>query len=597
MIKRNRSTLYGVMAVALLFGGAMSAYAHDPLTSWGGCPSSATSTSSRFAPLPTFAQGTVGSDVTAWPAVGSYDFCGYMDTLYCQLKPVAGVVDDPNDPSNQPVTTYADLLRCLDADINGQVYNEPAASVPVSISVNSSGQCTVYWNNILIHNNVTIPGWSAQAAWRMGFGARTGGSDDYHIVDDFNLVSPVQNYYESFLGGAGSGTLYGSAAVSSNQLILTVDDPSLTGSWTFTPSGALSEFTVTYLQYIGDGSGADGLCFFYGAGADGPFGESGPGTPVPQEGLRVTFHTWDPDNTIRLVYNGTILADSNSAGELRQLDEWLPVSGNGMIDGQYEFALLQYVLNTPEHPLHADAHAALQNNFIYFKNLVQQALLDQGYLGLAPIIAPYLVGSLSMTLAGYATLGDPSTYDALNTVLGLLSELGIEPPVGGIAGVAESVPTIGCVYDFEGDGFSNIDEYFYVEEYRGLTVTNYLDYAMNAPTGSVAGAKYYQVGTKITLSPRLTYGGLIEGVSWSKDSTPIGTDNPLVINNCVYADAGVYEATITHRMGPAKGTGQTIGTGTVTVGDDPIPVAGLAGLAALSGAIALLAARRMRHRK
>lgn len=590
MMKKNRNTLYCVVAVALLLVAAMSASARDPLTGLEQCPTQATSTASRFAPLPIFTQGTVGSPVTSWPAVGTYDFCGYMDTLYCQLKPVGTVVAE--------ALVYADLLRCLDADINGQVYNEPAASVPVSISVNSSGQCTVYWNDILVHNNVAIPGWSAQAAWRMGFGARTGGSDDFHIVDDFVLASPAMDYSESFASGAGSGTLYGSAAISSSQLVLTVNDPSLTGSWTFLPSGALSEFTVTYLQYIGDGSGADGMCFFYGAGADGAFGESGPGTPVPQEGLRLSFLTWDgggSDNVIRLAYNGSVLADNN-VGELRQLGEWLPVSGNGMVDGQYEFALLAYVLNTPEHPLHADAHTAIQNNFIYFKDLVQQALYDEGYLGIAPLLAPYLIGSLSMTLAGYATLGDPGTYDALNAVLALLGEIGIEPPVGGIAAVAESVPTIGCVYDFEGDGFSNIDEYFYVEEYRGLTVAEYLSYAMNAATGSVVGAKYYQVGTKITLSPRLTYGGVIEGVSWTKDSTPIGTDNPLVINNCVYADAGVYEATITHRMGPAKGTGQTIGTGTVTVGDDPIPVAGLAGLAALSGAIALLAARRMRRR-
>jgi hypothetical protein len=412
----------------------------------------------------------------------------------------------------------------------------------------------------------------------------------------FDLASPAMNYSESFASGAGSGTLYGNAAISSSQLVLTINDPSLTGSWTFLPSGALSEFTVTYLQYIGDGSGADGMCFFYGAGADGAFGESGPGTPIPQEGLRVTFHTYSPDNTIRLVYNGTILADSNSAGELRQTGDWLPVSGNDMIDGQYEFALLQNVLNTASHPLHADAHTAIRNNFIYFKNLVQQALSDEGYLGIAPLLAPYLIGSLSMTLAGYATLGDPGTYDALNAVLELLGEIGIEPPVGGIAAVAESVPTVGCIYDFESDGFSNIDEYFYVRDYRGLTVADYLNYAMNAATGSVAGAKYYEVGTKITLLPLLSYGGVIQGVSWSKGGTPLGTANPLVITNCVYADAGVYEATITHWMGAAKGTGQTIGTGTVTVGDIPVPVAGLVGLAALSGAIALVAARRMRRR-
>lgn len=588
MIRKSIDMLQVLACIALVWGAVtFSSDAREPLTDLSLCPS-ATSTAARFAPLPTFVQGTVGSPVTAWPAVGTYNWCNYQDTLYCQLNPVAGVVPE--------VLLYANLLRCLDADINGQVYTEPAAQVPVSISVNSSGQCTVYWNDILIHNNVSIPGWSPQASWRMGFGARTGGANDYHIVDDMNLSSTVQNYYESFLGSAGAGTLYGSAAISSNQLVLTTNTNSLTGSWTFLPSGALSEFTVTYMQYIGKGSGADGMCFFYGAGADSAFGESGPGTPIPQEGLRVTFHTYSPDNTIRLAYNGNVLADSTSAGELRQTGDWLPVSGNGMLDGRYEFALLERVLNDATHPLHTTAHAAIQQNFIFIKDLVQAALAAEGYLGIAPLLAPYLIGSLSMTLAGYAALGDPQTYAALDAVLELLGEIGIAPPPGGIASVTAPVATISCISDYEGDGFSNIDEYLYVEEYQTLSIANYLNYALNPATADVLGAKYYQVGTKITLLPKLTYGGIIESVSWDKDGTPVGAGNPLVINNCLYTDAGVYTAAVTHRMGSSKGSAVTLGSGTVVVGDEPLPVAGLAGIAALSGAVALLAVRRMRRR-
>ena len=589
MIKDRDIFLRGMLVVALLMYVSFPARAyHEPLEGISVCPS-ATSANSRFAPLPTFVSGTVGSEVTEWPAVGTYDFCGYMDTILCQLNPLSGILPE--------VLDYANLLRCLDADINGQVYDEPAAEVPVSVSVNSSGQCTVYWNGVLVHDNVAITGWNPQATWRMGFGARTGGLNDYHIVDDVDLTSPVMDYYETFASGAGSGTLYGSAGISSNQLVLTTDDNSLTGSWTFLPSGALSEFTVTYMQYIGDGSGADGMCFFYGAGADSVFGESGPGTPVPQEGLRVTFHTYEPDNTIRLAYGGNVLADNNTLGELRQTGEWLPVSGNGMIDGQYELALLQYVLNTETHALHADALTAYQNNFVYVKNLLQQALDEAGYLGLLPLMAPYLLGSLSSLVAGYATLGDPMTCAALDAVLELLSDIGIEPPAGGIASVTTSVALVSSIEDYESDGFSNIDEYMYVEEYVGLTVDNYLNYAMNSATATVLGAKYYQVGTKITLSPKLYYGGIVEGVSWEKDSTPVGTDNPLVIETCLYTDAGEYTATITHRMGDAKSTAQVVGIGTVTVGDEPVPVAGLSGLAALSGAFALLAIRRMRRRR
>jgi len=562
MMKRKSNILINLLVIAVLWSIAISASAVvPPLTSWADCPADAKSTASRFAPLPIFVQGTVGSPVTSWPAVGTYNFCYYMDTLFCQLKAIGSIVD---------VSEYANLLRCLDADINGQVYEQPPAIVPVTISVNSSGQCNVYWNGIQTHSNITIPGWSPQANWYLGFGARTGGMNDYHIVDDFALSSPGMTYSESFASGPGLGTLYGNATIASKQLMLTDKVNSQTGSWTFLPTAAATEFTVTYLQYIGDGSGADGMCFFYGPGANSSFGETG---PTDTTGLRLTFHTYyTPDNTIDLVYNGSSLSANSTVGELRQTAEWLPVSGNGMIDGQYELALLAYVLNTPTHPLHADAHAAIQTNFIFFKDLVQLALTDvdgSNYLSLVPLMVPYLIGSLALELAGYAALGDPQTYEALDAVLGLLTEIGLEPPAGGVVSVTDSIGDVGPIEDFDGDMFSNIDEYNYVADTFGLSVNGYWGYVMNPATASVVGAKYYQVGTKITLSPKLTYGGAIESVSWQKESVPLGSANPLVIDNCLYSDAGVYDMTVTHRMGDAKSTAQVIGTGTVTVGDIP----------------------------
>ena len=75
-----------VVAFIFVLMTAYGAYAHDPIPDWDACPSP-TSGASRFAPLPTFVQNTVGSPVTAWPPVGSYDFCAYMDTIYCQFVP------------------------------------------------------------------------------------------------------------------------------------------------------------------------------------------------------------------------------------------------------------------------------------------------------------------------------------------------------------------------------------------------------------------------------------------------------------------------------------------------------------------------------
>lgn len=397
MMKRKANVLTGLIAVVALCGVTMSASAQvPPLSSWADCPASYTTSAARFGtPLPIFTLGTVGSPVTSWPAVGSYNFCHYMDTVYCQLKYINSVVD---------VSEYADLLRCLDADINGPV-----------------------------------------------------------------------------------------------DLLL------------------------------------------------------------------------DP-----------------------------PIQGNGMTDGQYEFMLLAYVLNTPEHPLHADAHAAIRTNFVFFKDLIQLALTDvdgTNYLALVPLMVPHLIGALAMQLAGYAALDDPLTYDALDALLALLTEIGLSPPPGGVISVTDGIGDVGPGSDFDADGFSNIDEYLHVEDTFGITISGYDGYVKNPATATIAGAKYYMVGTRISLSPSLIYGGVIEGASWEKDSTPLGTAIPLVIPNCQYTDAGEYTVTVTHRMGATKGTSQTVGTGTVTVGDIPIPVTGIAGIAALSGAIALLAARRLRRRK
>ncbi|MCK5862664.1 MAG: hypothetical protein KAH38_09270, partial [Candidatus Hydrogenedentes bacterium] len=296
MIKRKTRGVAALMSLVVLCGLAMSASAqHEPLPTWDNCPGAHT----MFAPLPAFVNGTVGSPVTSWPEVGSYDFCAYMDTLYCQLKPLVAVASE--------VADYADLLRCLDADINGVLYNQPPAIVPVTISVNSAGECTVYWNNILTHSGIAIPGWSPQADWHMGFGGRTGSLNDYHVVDDFDLVSPGMNYTEFFTTGAGLGTLYGDGLIDSSQLALTENVDSQTGSWSFLPTDPVTEFTVTYMQYIGDGSGADGMCFFYGPGANSAFGEEG---PVDTTGLRLTFYTNVPDNVVRLAYNGTTLLDA-----------------------------------------------------------------------------------------------------------------------------------------------------------------------------------------------------------------------------------------------------------------------------------------------
>jgi hypothetical protein len=250
------------------------AAAHDPIPDWDDCPASATSTDSRFAPLPTFVQGTIGSAVTAWPPVGSYDFCAYMDTVYCQFMPIAGIMPEIED--------IAVLARCIDGDING---------------------------------------------------------------------------------------------------------------------------------------------------------------PLDAE------------------------AD-------------VPVTPNGIPDGQYELGILTAVLNDPTHPLHEDALAAVQNNFVYFKNLIQSSLNAEGYLGILPLLAPYLIGSMSMTMAGYATMGDTATYDAIDALLVLYEFLGT---IDELDSAANTIPVseTGPDEDIDGDSFTNREEYDFLVPGFGYTGEEYVAAALD----------------------------------------------------------------------------------------------------------------------
>ncbi len=593
MITHRMMHAVGVLGLILATIIAVQAVAHEPIQNMGSCPS-ATSWRIEFAPLPKFEHNVICSPVTEWPPVGSYNFCAYMDTVYCSLAALSGIAPEVMD--------YGNLLRCLDGDINGPIVEDPIAIVPVTISVNSDGICNINWYGNNTHVNVQIPDWNPGSSWYMGFGARTGGRNDYHIVDDFQLTGST-TFSEDF-SGAPAGSLFGHAVITRELLQLTADVNDQRGSWSFLPDAPATNLNVSYMQFIGGGggTGADGMCFFYGPGANSEFGEGG---PADTTGLRVTFHTYgDLANTIRLVYNGEVLLDvvptiGDEELSLRFPDV-IPVSGNGMPDGQYDFALLAYVLNTPEEPLHDAAHIAFQENYIFFKCLTQELVHEAVGLSLARMLVPYLVPSLPMLLAGYATMGDDDTNVALDLLLDMLSDLDddfeIDLPPGGIEEIALTIPEIGPYADFDGDGFANIDEFFHVEEYLTLTPEAYMNYALNPPQLQVGGAKYYQVGSQIRLFPLLQLGGVIESASWEKDGAPLGTGTPLIINNSTYDDAGEYELTITHRMGPSKSVGEEHAVGMVLVGDDPVPAAGLVGLAALTGAVALFAAKRMRRR-
>ncbi|HRZ83476.1 MAG TPA: hypothetical protein P5069_13550, partial [Candidatus Hydrogenedentes bacterium] len=146
----------------------------------------------------------------------------------------------------------------------------------------------------------------------------------------------------------------------------------------------------------------------------------------------------------------------------------IPVTPNGIPDGQYELGLLARVLNTPANQYHAAALTAFQGNVVAIKALVVEALAnanlkadEKDIRGIVNMAAPHLVGALCSVLGGFSVLGDEQTNTALDELLGLLADIGVTPPAGGLVSITTSVPQLGPDGDADGDGASNRKEYNY----------------------------------------------------------------------------------------------------------------------------------------
>ena len=562
------------LAFALLVLFSLNAPSHSPLADWSQCPVPLNDAGACFSPLPLFGLTQPLSPIDSWPEPGAYDFCACTDTFYCQLKAL--------DAFGIDTESFAHFIRCTDGDINGFPGGQFTATIPVSIYIDSAGNCTIYWNGILTHSVVNIPGWSPQADWYMGIGARTGFFDDFHLVDNFSLTGTSISYNEDFSGGPGLGTLYGDAIIYNEGLRLTRAISSQLGTWSFLPETPQNSFTITFDQFLGGGGGADGMAFVYGPGANAVFGEAGPDDP---EGLRVTFYTWgDLQDTIRLAYNGTTIMDI-SVGPLHQ--DIPLMNGNGMLDGQYELAILASVLNDPSHPLYEETLAAFQQNFILMKNMIQKELYLEGYLVLVPAIAPHLIGSMAMLFAGFMVEGDEDTRAAVEE---LLAAVNIPTPPE-LWPLLSSVPQTGPTGDIDVDGFSNRDEYRYYVDDLGYAPGQFNDYVMNTRL-TIEGASNYSIGSEINLKALLAF-GTPDTFSWEKDKESLGVATDILsLLNAQISDSGLYEVTVSHSIGQKSSAAMHTGI-QVTVRDSNVPVAGFMTLTGLACAVALLGARRL----
>ena len=59
------------------------------------------------------------------------------------------------------------------------------------IQLRADGRVYVVYNDVVLHNGVQIPGWSALAGGRYAFAARTGGLNEAHYIDDIGITATL----------------------------------------------------------------------------------------------------------------------------------------------------------------------------------------------------------------------------------------------------------------------------------------------------------------------------------------------------------------------------------------------------------------------
>lgn len=127
------------------------------------------------------------------------------------------------------------------------------------------------------------------------------------------VSSPVGGYANIISSGFGSApsgtTVYGSASITGEECVLTSASASLLGNWGIVPAIRPDAWEITYQQYIGGGSGADGMSFSYGGftPSAGNGGEAGFGT-----GLSISFDTYTSatNSQLWIYYDGAVVASS-----------------------------------------------------------------------------------------------------------------------------------------------------------------------------------------------------------------------------------------------------------------------------------------------
>ena len=312
----------------------------------------------------------------------------------------------------------------------------------------------------------------------------------------------------------------------------------------------------------------------------------------------------------------------------------LPVTGNGIPD-QYELAVIAAVLNDPGHDLHLNALNALQHNIDELAALTKLALSDvvlketegTDIRGVIYTLAPWMLPSLNGILSAFAILGDDGTLGALDEVVGLLADIGIDPE-GGIDDLIITVPALGCDGDTSGNGYLNREIYeWFIQQNELMTADEYvalvLDPAETPPAKvTVGGGGSYDLGADITLTANVALepGAQAVGYQWMEwivvEQAPADPEDPDGDQCDVYGWAPIPDETGSElALGPINeefvgkyavevemssdkdGSGVILASTEIVVAEQPeLPAGSATGLALLAGVCALAGALGIRRR-
>ncbi len=120
--------------------------------------------------------------------------------------------------------------------------------VDLGVRVNRSGTLDLYYGNTAVFRGLALPGYQPFAAGRFGWGARTGGLNDNHWVDNIRVAVNLQPNVASISGikKNANGTI--TIEWTGGGVLQTA--PTVLGPWSDLP-GSSSPYTLTPTAVMG----------------------------------------------------------------------------------------------------------------------------------------------------------------------------------------------------------------------------------------------------------------------------------------------------------------------------------------------------------